>query len=217
MPAPAPKPAAPTPPPDLRVVAGQTTQLSDLLTQTAEAHRAQLQALLQEFRSAWQATARDGAIVSWTSWTAMLKPVEHYLGQAEMHSAATTRYLLLHLLECVLRPFRGQRASLWKHPILLALAVVALGVAGLRYHFWSAFGIAWIALAIWAGARVVNFLRIWRIARTGDTVQQQIESNDYLGEGVVRQIVDLERRRVVVPTLIYSLLARLPAKPNAEP
>jgi len=63
---------------------------------------------------------------------------------------------------------------------------------------------------------VVNFLRIWRIARTGDTVQQQIESNDYLGEDVVRQIVDLERRRVVIPTLIYSLLARLPAKPDAR-
>jgi hypothetical protein len=206
--------------PELRIVGRRSvsreTHIAELLAQTGEAKRAQVQALLQEFVAAWQATARDGAIVSWTSWTAMLKPVEQYLGQAELHSAAVTRYLLLHMLECVLRPFRAQRASWWQNPVWPALAVVLLAFAGLHYRLRAAFWIAWSAFAVWSVTRGVSYLRSWRIARSGNAVQREIESSEYLSSDVVSQICDLERRRVVVPTLLYSLLARLPSGPKTD-
>ena len=114
-------------------------------------------------------------------------------------------------------PGRPRRNETDNFPLGLALVLGFPPIAGLKYQLRPAFWVAWVALALWAGARLVHFIRVWRIARTGDTVQHLLESDEYAGEEVVRQVCNLERRRVVIPTLVYSLMARLPLKPSALP
>ena len=175
--------------------------------------------MLEEFLYAWHETSREGDIVSWNSWTFLLKPVEQYLSDSDMQTAATTKYMLLRLLECVLRPFRNYKATykynVWKNPIFIAIALALLAIAGPKFHFLSAFWIGWFALAVWAVTRFVNVVRILAIANSGETVQNHLQSNEFVGEEVVRGILEMERRRVFVPTLLYSLAARLPLKSSS--
>ena len=136
-----------------------------------------------------------------------------------MQTAATTKYMLLRLLECVLRPFRNYKATykynVWKNPIFIAIALALLAIAGPKFHFLSAFWIGWFALAVWAVTRFVNVVRILAIANKGEAVQNHLQSSEFVGEEVVRGILEMERRRVFVPTLLYSLAARLPLKSNS--
>ena len=196
---------------------GLTAELSSLAVNWRQ--RIKLQGMLEEFLYAWHETSREGDIVSWNSWTFLLKPVEQYLSDSDMQTAATTKYMLLRLLECVLRPFRNYKATyrynVWKNPIFIAIALALLAIAGPKFHFLSAFWIGWFALAVWAVTRFVNVVRILAIANSGETVQNHLQSNEFVGEEVVRGILEMERRRVFVPTLLYSLAARLPLKSNS--
>lgn len=184
------------------------------------ARRVELRAILQEFIYRWHEASGDGDIVSWDSWASLLAPVEHYLGKPDLQTPRTTRYLLVRLMECVLRPFRGYidkcRRRFWKHPLCLVLAVALLGVAGLRFSLWPVFWMPWLVLAYIAAMRFGHYLRLRRIARTGDVVLRRLASDDHAAEEVVRCVCDLEQRRVVIPTLVYSLLARLPTKPATK-
>src|SRR5437764_4654114 len=63
----------------------------------------ELKPLLEEFLCEWHGTSGDGDIVSWESWTRLLKPVEQYLDSPRLQTPRMTKYLLVHLLECVLR------------------------------------------------------------------------------------------------------------------
>ena len=97
----------------------------------------------------------------------------------------------------------------------IAIALALLAIAGPKFHFLSAFWIGWFVLAVWAVTRLVNVVRILAIANSGETVQNHLQSNEFVGEEVVRGILEMERRRVFVPTLLYSLAARLPLKSNS--
>jgi hypothetical protein len=172
--------------------------------------------MLEDFLYAFHEASQDGDIVSWSSWTSLLKPVEQYLSKPDIQTPETTKYMLLRLLECVLRPFRSYKAkcSFWNNPVYIAIAIALLGIAGPHYHFLSVFWIGWFALAVWAGARVVHFVRVLGITSSGDAVQKQIESNEYTAEETIRRICQMERKKVFVPPLLYSLVARLPLKSN---